>query len=835
MSTRRASAIQPEQFATFGQILRFLRQRAGLTQRELSIAVGYSESQMSRLEQNQRAPDEAALAARFVPALHVESEPEWAARLLELGAASRAEGSAEELAPSATVPASPNNLPVQLTSFVGRETELAEVRKQLADGARLVTLTGPGGTGKTRLALEAASGLLAASPDGVWWVELAPLADPSLIPQTVAAALGVKEEPGRPVLATLTDHLRHKRVLLILDNCEHVIQAAAKLAEDVLRGCPQVCLLASSRELLGVGGERALLVPSLRSPAPDEPLSPDRLREFEAVRLFLDRAAATAPRFALTSANAEAIVQICQRLDGIPLALELAAARLRMLPVEQLAARLDDAFRLLTGGSRTALPRHQTLQALIDWSYDLLPPAEQVLLRRLAAFAGGWTLEAAETVCAGKELEPAAVAELLGRLIDKSLVLVEERAGVARYRLMETVRQYAQAKLAVGGEADEVRGRHTAYYLALTGDGGPQLTYMVQPAWLDRMEQEHDNLRAALAWCLSAPDRAELGLRLASRLMWYWYAFGYWKEGQGWLTRALAQTGAADYPHAKAWALAALGIMLGSLGDFSAAQAQHEQALTLFRELGDRSNCAMLLERLGWNAREQGDGATARAWLQESQAFYRELGDQAGFSAANMTLAGTMIMDGELSEAKALLDENLRLARQWDNHNMLGWSLNHLGQIAQLEGEHAEALRLHEASLHPFGKLGARNAGHRWGHQGLGETYLALGEVSQATSHFREALLIARDFGDAAGVAWCLAGSAGTVALNGEPERAVWLWGAAEALRQSIGAREAPAAHATHERLQAQARAQLGEADFAAYWAAGGAAPLSEAIEHALR
>ena len=302
MPARRASAIRPEQFATFGQLLRFLRQRAGLTQRELSIAVGYSESQMSRLEQNQRAPDPAALAARFVPALHLETEPEWAARLLELGAATRAEGPPEELALAVEAPLSPNNLPIQLTRFIGRDAELAEIQQLFSDGARLLTLTGPGGTGKTRLALEAAVGLLAAFPDGAWWVELAPLADPALIPQTVAAVLGLKEEPDRPILATLTDHLHRKRALLILDNCEHLIQANARFAEAVLRACPQVCLLASSRELLGVSGERAFSVPSLRTPEPNEPVPPERLRQYEAVRLFLDRAAATAPQFAFERA-----------------------------------------------------------------------------------------------------------------------------------------------------------------------------------------------------------------------------------------------------------------------------------------------------------------------------------------------------------------------------------------------------------------------------------------------------------------------------------------------------------------------------------------------------
>jgi predicted ATPase/DNA-binding transcriptional regulator YiaG len=843
MPGKRTTAIQPEQFATFGQLLRFLRQRAGLTQRELSIAVGYSESQLSRLEQNQRAPDQAALAARFVPALHVDQEPIWATRLLELGAASHAEGGPDEPAPAAEAPLSPHNLPAQLTSFIGRERELAEIQQLLTpspdrsagagEGVRLLTLTGHGGTGKTRLALQAATALLASFPDGVWWVELAPLTDLALIPQAVAAVLGLKEEPDRPLLATLIHHLRGKRALLILDNCEHLIQASAQFAEAVLRGCPHVRLLDSSREMLGVAGERALVVPSLLTPEPRAALSLDAMRNYDAVRLFVARASTTAPHFTLTAENASAVVQVCWRLDGIPLALELAAARLRMMPVEELAARLDDAFRLLTGGSRTALPRHQTLQALIDWSYELLPDAEQKLLRWLAVFAGGWTLAAAEAVCAGDGLESSAVAGLLGRLIDKSLVLVAEQAGAARYRLMETIRQYAQAKLAASGEADKARGRHAAYYLVLAEAGAPDLRGGLRLAWLDRMELEHDNLRAALGWGQSAPSGAELGLRLSSLLLLLWLHHGYWREARGWLEAALAHPGAPTYPHMQAEAMVTLGLMLGGLGDYVSAKAQIAHGLRLSQELGDRPNSAWALERLGWIARERGDGPTARARLEESLALYRELGDQSGICLSTMTLAEAMIMQGDLVAAKDLLEENLRLARQLEDLNGIGWTLNHLGHIAQLEREYTEATRLHEASLQPFHQLGARE-GYIWAHQSLGETYLAQGNAPLAASHFAEALMAARDLGDPAATAWCLAGLAGAAAVNEEPERAAWLWGAAEALRQSLGVREAPASHATHERLKAMAQEQIGQTAFAAARAEGQAASLEQALAQAL-
>jgi non-specific serine/threonine protein kinase len=882
MPAPQTPAVTPNQFTSFGELLRFLRRRAGFTQRELSIAVGYSESQISRLEQNQRAPDEATLAARFVPALQVEKEPEWAARLLELGAASHAEGKPDEPGAVADAPSSPHNLPLQLTSFVGREKEMAEIKRlflgrddpvgrllflgrddpvgrlpadyppagfPLMTGdvpperlySRLITLTGPGGTGKTRLALQAAADLLKSFPDGVWFVELAPLADPALIPQTVATVFGLKEEAGRPLLATLTHHLRDKKALLVVDNCEHLVQACAQFAEALLLACPKLYLLASSREMLGVPGERPFYVPSLSTPdvrtlppvgAPVGLVS--ALTHYEAVRLFVERAVAVAPSFTLTQANAPAVAQVCQRLDGIPLAIELAAARLRMLPVEQIAARLDDSFRLLTGGSRTALPRHQTLQALIDWSYDLLTQAEQVLLRRLAVFAGSWTLEAAEAVGADDGVVANDVFDLLGRLIDKSLVLAEEQGGAARYRLLETIRQYALAKLAASGEADAVRRRHAEYFLALTEAGAPILAIQRRPAWFDQMELEHDNLRAALAWSQLAPGGAELGLRLTNVLSTFWYYHGYWSEEQGWLESALAHPEAANYPYGQAQALLNLGQVLGIQGGYVDGQAHVTRSLKFFQELGDRPNSAWALHWLGWVARERGDATTARARLEECVALFRDIGDDSLICNSTNTLAEAMMMQGEIVLAKALLEENLALARKVGDVDTIGWALNHLGHVAQLQGEYEQAIRLHEESLPLFRKVGLRNEGTIWAHQSLGETALAQGDARRATTHFTEALVSCRDLGDRTGTAWCLAGLAGVAAVNEVPERAAWLWGVSEALRQSIGAREAPASRATRERLMAQAREQLGEAAFAAAWAEGQAASTEQAIAQAL-
>jgi predicted ATPase/class 3 adenylate cyclase len=458
-------------------------------------------------------------------------------------------GLPEEYPPLATAITHPNNLPIRLTSFIGREKEIEVVRSLLGQH-RLVSLTGTGGTGKTRLCLKAAGLVLENYPHGAWLVELASLADPELVPKTVASALNLPEIPGKTVLQSVEDYLRAKRLLLILDNCEHLLDACARLADRLLRVCPELTILATSRELLGVKGEAPYLVPPMSLPDAHHLPPLETLAAYDSVRLFVERARMVLPDFRVGETNARAIVQVVKRVDGIPLAIELAAARLRVLSVEQIARRLDDAYRLLTGGSRTVLPRHQTLRALIDWSYNLLEEPERILLRRLSVFSGGWSLEAAEHVCAFEDEDCQSVwaedsLDLLTGLVDKSLVIADqELGGRRRYRMLETIRQYAGEKLADEKLADEresvlIRNRHVEYYLALVEELEPKIRGQKQLEVLDRLEEELDNLRLALGWALETDVEAEL--RIAAALRWFWHIHTHWQEGMDWLERGLGK------------------------------------------------------------------------------------------------------------------------------------------------------------------------------------------------------------------------------------------------------------------------------------------------------
>ena len=577
----------------------------------------------------------------------------------------------------------PNNLSRQLTSFVGREGEMAQVKKLLA-ATCLLTLTGAGGSGKSRLSVQVAADLLEDFPDGIWLAELAPLSDPALVPQAVATAASIREEPGKPVTATLTATWKDKRLLLILDNCEHLIDACAELVNTLLRACPHVTVLATSREPLNIAGETTWRVPTLSLPSTKPPLPAfETLNQYEAVRLFVDRAVSVLPAFAVTSQNAPAVAQICSRLDGIPLAIELAAARVKVLPPEQIAARLDDQFRLLTGGSRTALPRQQTLRATIDWSYDPLTDAEKTLLRRLSVFAGGWTLAAAEAVCADEALEAWEVLDVLSHLVDRSLVVVDE--GRERYHLLETIRQYAQEKLAEAGETDALRCAHALYFTGFAEEAEPHLIGPEQVEWLALLDADYGNVRVALAWAVETPEGVEPGLRLAAALLKYIHIRSYEREGYDWLLKLLPRSQTMP-AFLRARAFYSASSLAGAAGQRDKGAGFAQESLVLAREAGEVGLLATALDSAsGWIAAD--DVSAKRAMLEEGLALRRGSGDTLGAAWSLFNLACLERDHGSLPAAAQFYQESLSLGRQVGDRHNVSLNLITLARVSHLMGE----------------------------------------------------------------------------------------------------------------------------------------------------
>ena len=667
----------------------------------------------------------------------------------------KALGLVEEFPPLPTTITHPNNLPLQLTSFIGREKEITEICSLVKDH-RLVTLTGSGGTGKTRLALQVAEQLLEQFTNGVWFVELAPLVDPTFIPSTVATLFGLRQEGGRSLVNVLNDYFRSKHLLLILDNCEHLIQDAAKFADTVLRTSPEVKVLATSRESLELAGEVVYQVPSLATPEPLHLPDIQSLAQFEAVRLFVERAANALPLFVLTENNAPAVTQICKRLDGIPLAIELAAARVKVLSAEQIVTRLDDRFRLLTGGSRTALPRHQTLHALIDWSYELLSDAERVLFRRLSVFRGSWKLEAAEAVCPCGELAEIEVLDLLSELVNKSLVVVERKdEQEQRYRMLETIRQYAQEKLEQAGEAESMRGRHLAYFLALSERIEPELRGRTQQARLDQLEEELDNLRTALGWALTTDLEAEL--RLVSALMWFWHIHPRQLEGLDWVGKGLVQAQTTGNPNGTpitpiVWAkvLAAAGVMHTNELQWISAKDKLEESLGIYRELGadGKAGVAFALEWLGWNECIPGNYQHGVVLLQQALDLAREV--KAPFPIGEcLFMLGIIlnIIEPGSPEARQCMNEALAVLSEIGDPDGIATTYRFMGLMAFTARELEQAQFLFEQSLSLYQQVGNKDA--------ISGIYINLGNIAQlqgnfstAIEHYQNGVAIARDIGN---------------------------------------------------------------------------------------
>jgi len=731
-----------------------------------------------------------------------------------------------------------HNLPIQTTSFIGRGKELADVRALLGR-TRLLTLTGSGGTGKSRLSLQVAADYLEETSDGVWLVELAPLSDPALVVQAVAAVLSVREEAGAPLLQTLIKTLKSKRLLLILDNCEHLLSAAAALADALLKACPQVTILASSREGLGVSGEQAYRIPSLELPpapgtAHSTPPDASAAFQFDSVRLFADRASLVKSDFLLTDANAPAVASLCYRLDGIPLALELAAARVRAMAVEQIDARLHDRFRLLTGGSRTALPRQQTLRALIDWSYDLLTRTEQTMLCHLAVFAGGWTLEAAETVCADDTIEAWEVLDLLTALVDKSLVVFEEHADQSRYRLLETVRQYAREKLLESGQSESGHRRHRDYFLDLAQTAKRHITGSEQGYWFQKLESEHDNLRAALDYCQSSPEGAEAGLQMASALQEFWWTHSHLREGRERLAALLTRPEAQAPTLARAGALNGAGALAFFQGEYAEAKRLYEQSMACYRELKDTRGLANTGNNLGNIALIQGDTAAAQTFYEEALTNYQAVNDRAGTMHAFCNLGNTAYMRSDYEAARPFYTQGLALAREVGNTQGIANILLNLGSLAHMQQDHETARSLFEEALTMMRRQGNKI--------GMTSTLSNLATIAVESADYPAARAFMQE-----GLTLCLEirsryeGLANLIACallartRQDRLQAAQLYGAAEALQTSSGISPTPKEQESREHAHAELQASMDPVDYADAYAAGQNMNFEEALSYALQ
>jgi predicted ATPase/class 3 adenylate cyclase len=724
-----------------------------------------------------------------------------------------------------------HNLPVQLTSFVGREKEIAAA-KQLIASTRLLTLTGPGGTGKTRLALQIAAEVLPDFPDGAWLVELAPLGDPAYVLPAVAAVFRLRELPGRPLSTLVTDYLRGKTLLLLLDNCEHLIEACAHLADELLHACPHLKIIASSRESIRLIGETVYHVPSLA--LPDALAAPlETLSQCEAVRLFIERARAAQPRFALTANNASAIAAVCRRLDGIPLALELAAARVKVLSAEQIAARLDDRFRLLVNGSRTALPRQQTLRAMIDWSYDLLPEDERQLLCQLSVFTGGWSLEAAEAVGASPDM-----LGMLAQLINKSLVTMDEFDAGTRYHLLETVRQYAHEKLLEAGEEERVRDRHLDFFLQLTEAAESKLIGREMIACLDQFEVEQDNLRAALEWALEKNPLA--ALRLVSVLYLFWGRRTSLIEGLNWVRTALSRAEAAphedeiaqSYLLARAKAMAGQAALSFELGDNLAALAAVEASASLARQIGASQTLAFALGTGATIFGVMNNVVSARAWADECIALCRQYGFVFEMGMLSGPFVFLAIVDDQPVQA-GVQEEILRAARASGNPWAMGRAKLNAGRLALISGNLAEAYTRFEEAATLFQRMRDRSY-YNSSRSEIGHVLRLQGRYHEAVTVYRETIRAWQEFGQSAAVAHeleCFAFIAGAIGQN---ERAARLFGAAETLRELIGMAMTPRERLEYDQALSQLREQMNEVQLHDAWAEGWTMGMDDAIHYAL-
>jgi predicted ATPase/class 3 adenylate cyclase len=736
-----------------------------------------------------------------------------------------------EFPPLRTLHAYRNNLPLQPTPLVGREKEVAEVCDLMRDAeTRLLTLSGPGGTGKTRLALQAAADLLDDFPDGTFFVPLATLTEAELFLSTVAEALGVRETGEQPLFESLKDYLRERRLLLALDNFEQVLGAAPAVTE-LLAVAPGLKVLATSRAPLGLYGEHEFPVPPLTLPDLKSPPPLESLTQYEAVRLFVERARAARPDFAITNESAPAVAEICVRLDGLPLAIELAAARIKMLPPGAMLKRLGSRLKLLTGGARDLPERQRTLRGAIEWSYALLDEGEQVLFARLAVFSGGRTLEAIDAVCDAEGDLPVDAFEGVSSLLDKSLLRQEEGpGGEPRFVMLETVHEFAREKLQESAEVGETKRTHAQYFLTLAEEAYPELKGANQLEWLDRLEAEHDNMRAALSWALERKE-AEMALRLGGALWLFWFVRGYHSEGRRWLQEALAidERGSSG---SRAMALAGVGWLAAHQGDLDRAEEACEEGLQLLAdEPGEARRC--LLVFLGWVAREREDYRRATQLFEESLALSQQMGDTYwhATSLSNLALVSHYRRDAE--RATVLYEESMDLFREQGDKQSLAYCLNNLGMVAYSQGDLGRAAQLTEEGVGVVRGLGA-SVDVALGLCNLGWISLLQNDLVRAADHFRESLSLSWDTGLTPIAQSALEGFACLSGAKGEAERAVRLWGAAQNLHETKGIPRDDDFLAEADARISVVRSGMGEETWEEAWREGRVMTLDEAVSYAL-